>query len=46
MTASLQIWDPVSMRWLPNLEESEEARVAAEARVAELEAEVRRLRGG
>ena len=42
----LQIWDPVSMRWLPNLEESEEARIAAEARVAELEAEIRRLRGG
>ena len=41
----LQIWDPAAMRWLMDLEESEDARIAAESRVAELEAELRRLRG-
>ena len=41
----LRFWDPVAQRWLLSHEESEAARIAAENRVAELEAEIRRLRG-
>ena len=48
----LRYWDPAQEKWLLNhqetddaLRESEEARRAAEARVARLEAELRRLRG-
>ena len=49
----LEFWDPVRRRWLMDLEEAEDARIAAEARAdlaearaARLEAEIRRLRGG
>ena len=48
----LRYWDPAREKWLMNhqetddaLRESEEARRAAEARVARLEAKLRRLRG-
>ena len=48
----LRFWDPVVGRWLLSQEEEREGRIAAEdradiaeARVAELEAEIRRLRG-
>ena len=48
----LRFWDPVSERWLLSHEEEKEradaemfGRLSAEARVAELEAELRRLRG-
>ncbi len=40
----LRFWDPEARRWLLSHEESEAARIAAENRVAELEAEFRRLR--
>ena len=42
---SLRLYDPVGGRWLQTPTEIEEAREAAEARAAELEAELRRLRG-
>ena len=42
----LQFYDPVRERWLQNMEETQAAREAAEARVAELESELRRLRNG
>ena len=49
----LRFWDPVVERWLLSHEEEKEradaemfGRLAAEARVAELEAELRRLRDG
>ena len=41
----LRFYDPVRERWLQNMDETQAAREAAEARVAELEAELRRLRG-
>ena len=41
----LRLWDPVSERWLLSHEEEKERADAAEARLAELEAELRRLRG-
>ena len=48
----LEFWDPAARRWLMDLEEYEDARIAAEARAdlaearaARLEAEIRRLRG-
>ena len=41
----LRLWDPVSRRWLLSHEEEKERADAAEARLAELEAELRRLRG-
>ena len=42
----LQFWDPVARRWLPNLEEAEEALAAAEnrANLAEARAEEERAR--
>lgn len=40
----LRFWDLVAGRWLLNLEEEHDSRVAAESRIAELEAEIRRLR--
>lgn len=40
----LHIWDPVAEHWLLNQEEEHAGRLAAEARVMELEAELRRLR--
>ena len=43
---SLRLYDPVGERWLQTPGEVEAAREAAEARVEELEAELRRLRGG
>ena len=49
----LRFWDPVVERWLLSQEEERDGRLvaearaeAAESRVAELEAELRRLRGG
>ena len=41
----LRYYDPVAQVWLLNQLEEHEARQAAEARVSELEAELRRLRG-
>ena len=41
----LRFWDPVAGRWLLNHEEERAGRLDAEARLAELEAELRRLRG-
>lgn len=41
----LRLWDPLSERWLLSHEEEKERADAAEARLAELEAELRRLRG-
>ena len=41
----LRWYDPVAQRYLPTFDETEDARIAAEERVRELEAEVRRLRG-
>ena len=41
----LRFWDPVADRWLLSQEEEQAARLTAESRVAELEAELRRLRG-
>ena len=41
----LRLWDPVSERWLLSHEEEKERADAAEARLAEIEAELRRLRG-
>ena len=41
----LRFWDPVAEQWLLTQEEEHDGRLAAEARVAELEAELRRLRG-
>ena len=41
----LRFWDPVVDRWLLNQEEERVGRLAAESRVAELETELRRLRG-
>ena len=40
----LWFYDPVGGRWLENMEEKEARAEAAEARLAELEAELRRLR--
>ena len=45
MDGELRFWDPVAGRWLLNHEEAQERADRAEARVAELEAELRRLRG-
>ena len=42
---SLRLYDPVGERWLQTSSELEAARVNAESRVAELEVELRRLRG-
>lgn len=42
----LRFYDPAAGAWLRNFAEERAARAAAEARVAELEAELRRLRGG
>ena len=41
----LRFWDPVVDRWLLSQEEERAGRLAAESRVAELETELRRLRG-
>ena len=41
----LRFWDPAEESWLLRREEERAGRVAAESRVAELEAELRRLRG-
>ena len=41
----LRFWDSVADRWLLSQEEERTGRLAAESRVAELEAELRRLRG-
>ena len=41
----LRYYDPAESRWLLNQDEEQSARLAAEARVAELEAELRRLGG-
>ncbi len=41
----LRLWDPAAGSWLLRREEERAGRVAAESRVAELEAELRRLRG-
>ena len=41
----LRWYDPVARRYLPTFDDEAEARIAAEARVLELEAEVTRLRG-
>ena len=41
----LRFWDPVSESWLLSHEEEKERADVAEARLAELEAELRRLRG-
>ena len=41
----LRFWDPAAERWLLRREEERAGRMAAEARVSELEAELRRLRG-
>ena len=41
----LRFYDSLAGRWLLNHEEERDGRLAAEARVAELEAELRRLRG-
>ena len=53
MEGRLRFYDPVAGRWLENYSETaaraaaeHAARESAEARVAELEAELRRLRGG
>jgi Uma2 family endonuclease len=40
----LRWYDPASLRYVLTFDETEEARIAAEARVRELEAEIRRLR--
>ena len=40
-----RFFDPASGEYLPNLDERKQAQEAAESRVAELEAEIRRLRG-
>ena len=40
----LQWYDPVARHYLLTFDESEEARIAAEVQVQELEAEIRRLR--
>ncbi len=42
----LRLYDAVGARWLQTPEEAEKSRQIAEARVAELEAELGRLRGG
>ncbi len=42
----LRWFDPVAGRYLPTFDEADDARIAAEARVRELEAEVERLREG
>ena len=41
----LRWYDPAAQRYLLTFDETEDARIAAEQRVGELEAEVRRLRG-
>ena len=41
----LRYWDPAQEKWLRTHQETEDALQAAEARVAQLEAELRRLRG-
>ena len=41
----LRFWDPVQGAWLLNQEEENAGRLAAEARVEALEAELRHLRG-
>ena len=41
----LRLYDPVGERWLQTSSELEAARVAAESRVEELEAELQRIRG-
>ncbi len=41
----LRFWDPVPGQWLLTQEEEHDGRLAAEARAAQLEAELRRLRG-
>ena len=41
----VRLWDRESERWLLSHEEEQAGRLEAEARVAELEAELRRLRG-
>ena len=41
----LRFWDPVAESWLLDHEEERAGRLDAEARLAELEAEIRRLRG-
>ena len=41
----LRFWDPVAGNWLLSHEEERTGRLDAEARVAELEAKLRRLRG-
>ena len=42
----LRWYDPVAERYLPTFDEADDARIAAEARVRELEAENERLRNG
>ena len=41
----LRFWDPMVERWLLTHEEERDGRIAAEARVEQLEAELRRMRG-
>lgn len=41
----LRFWDPIAERWLLSHEEEKERADIAEARLAELEEELRRLRG-
>ena len=41
----LRFWDPVEQRWLLNPQEEHEGRLEAEARVAELEAQLRQRNG-
>ena len=42
----LRYWDPAQAKWLLTHQEDRDGRLAAEERVAQLEAELRRLRGG
>jgi hypothetical protein len=41
----LRWYDPVARRYLRTHDETDEERIAAEERIRELEAEIRRLRG-
>ena len=41
----LRFWDPAAEHWLLSHEEERAGRVSAEARLTEMEAELRRLRG-
>ena len=45
MDGKLRFWDPAEGRWLLSHEEDRAGRMAAEARVTELETELQRLRG-